>query len=67
MSSDEVQDLRRDFNDLRDVVQKWGETWGQKIELIHAAVLNMAKRTYVPGPKLRAASKRRKAKKPSRS
>ena len=44
MSADEVQALRRDFNDLRDEVHSWGE----KIGLIHEAVLRMAKKTYVP-------------------
>jgi hypothetical protein len=60
MSSDEVRALRHDFNELRDIVQKWGETWGAKIELIHQAVLNMAKKTYVPGPKARSSVSKRK-------
>ena len=45
MSSEEVQALRRDFNNLRDEVH----AWGGKIEVIHKAVLGMASKTYVPG------------------
>lgn len=46
MSSDEVQALQRDFNDLRDEVRGWG----RKMDVIHNAVLGMAGKTYVPGP-----------------
>jgi hypothetical protein len=45
MSSDEVQALRRDFNQLREEVHSWGE----KIDLIHKAVLRMSGKVYVPG------------------
>jgi hypothetical protein len=47
MSSDEVQRLERVVNDLRDEVH----AWGGKIDLIHQAVLGMAGKTYVPGPR----------------
>jgi hypothetical protein len=52
MSDTESQALRRDFENLRDEVR----AWGGKIDLIHQAVLNMASKTYVPGP---SRSKRR--------
>lgn len=46
MSTDEVQSLRRDFNDLRAEVH----AWGGKIDVMHAAVQSLAGRVYVPGP-----------------
>jgi hypothetical protein len=60
MSTDEVNALRHDFNELRDIVEKWGLTWGAKIEIIHTTVLKMAKKAYVPGPVVRPSAKRRK-------
>ena len=45
MADDDVRAIRRDLNDLRDEVH----AWGNKIDLIHAAVLKMAEKTYVPG------------------
>jgi len=48
MSTDEVLALRRDLNSLRDTVLNWIETSGQKINIIHSTVLEMAKKTYVP-------------------
>jgi hypothetical protein len=57
MSTDEVQALRRDFNDLRDEVHSWGE----KIGLIHETVLRMAKKTYVPAAARKATLRQTKS------
>lgn len=46
MSETDVQAIRRDLNELRDVVHGWGE----KIDLMHKAVLKMSRKVYVPGP-----------------
>jgi hypothetical protein len=50
MSDTESQALRRDFEGLRDEVREMRGTLG----LIHQAVVNMAGKTYVPGPPRRS-------------
>jgi hypothetical protein len=46
MSTNDVQILQRGLEDLRAEVH----TWGNKIDVIHAAVVSMAGKTSVPGP-----------------
>ena len=47
MSSDEMRVLRQDIEALRGEVQAMHGTLG----IIHKAVLGMAGKTYVPGPR----------------
>ena len=48
MSTGEVESLRRDLTALGDQVQ----ALGTKLDVIHAAVLTLATRTYIPGPSI---------------
>jgi hypothetical protein len=48
MSSGEVESLRRDLTNLSERVQGLDG----KLDLIHTAVSNLAKRTYIPGPSI---------------
>jgi len=48
MSSEEVIGLRRELVNLQDRVQ----AMDAKLDVIHTAVANFARHTYVPGPSL---------------
>jgi len=48
MSSGEVESLRRDLTTLGERVQ----SLDGKLDLIHEAVVNLATRTYIPGPSI---------------
>jgi hypothetical protein len=50
MSDTESQALRRDFETLREEVHAMHGTLG----IIHQAVVSMAGKTYVPGPRRRS-------------
>jgi len=47
MSSNEIAELRRGLDDVRDEVRAMRGTLG----IIHEAVVSMAGKTYVPGPR----------------
>jgi hypothetical protein len=48
MSSGEVESLRREVTALSERMQGLDG----KLDLIHTAVLNLAQRTYIPGPSI---------------
>lgn len=50
MSSNEIAELRRGLDDLREEVHAMRGTLG----IIHTNVVNMAGKTYVPGPPRRS-------------